>query len=71
MIVDFIFKFVTGDLYPVSVNHHHKITAVHIRSKLGLVLATEKDGYFCCQPAQNLAVSIDQPPFLLDLVFFG
>ena len=50
----------------VGIDHHHKVSRVHVRGKDRLVLAAENRRDAAGKAAQSLAFGVDNVPFAVD-----
>lgn len=58
-------KFLTGELYLISVDDNHIVATLHVGRIAGLVLAAKDFGNFCAQTAKNLVGGINYHPLML------
>lgn len=63
--IDAIVPLVAGQNDFVGINHDDIVSAIHVRSEVGFVLAPEQLGDLGAQASQRLAVCIDDHPFLV------
>lgn len=69
--VNLVLHLVAGKLDLLSIDDDHIVTAINVRSVVGLVLATDDLGYLGCKAAKYLVFCINKYPFLIDGVLVG
>ena len=65
-LVALVGPFCTRESYFVDVDNDDVVTAIHMRRKVGFVLAAEDLGHLRGKTSQNLPFRIDDDPFLVD-----
>lgn len=64
--IDAVCKLVASHSDLVGIDDDYIVAAVHIRSVIGLVFATQDFSHLCAKTAQNLVCSIHHNPLFLD-----
>ncbi len=70
VVVLLLFELAPGDLDLLGVDDDDEVPGVQMAGELGLALAADQVGDLGGQTPEDAVLSIDQPPFLLDVILF-